>query len=228
MEFTALLIGLAGSLHCLGMCSPLVMAATAMNPSVIISKLVYNAGRIFTYAVLGMIVAGAGMSLPAKNYQNLLSIILGITLLLIATGGIRNIRIPILTTLLQSFNRKLKNLFRTFITQKNLGSLLVLGSINGLLPCGLTFLALTYCLTLQAPHDGFYFMLLFGVGTLPVMLGFTSIFQFIAKRFKLNIQTITTGMLVVSGIVLIARVFIIQLPHAPSIKEGMIDIVMCR
>ncbi len=228
MILTALILGLAGSLHCLGMCSPLIMAATAMKPSVILSRLLYNAGRVFTYALLGMIVAAAGMTLPTRNYQNLLSIILGILLLLIALGGVPNIKIPILSTLMQSFSLKLKNVFGMFLNQKNYISLFILGSINGLLPCGLTFLALTYCLTLQRPVDGFNFMLLFGVGTLPVMLGFTSILQFLIQRFHFNMKSITTSMLVLSGVVLIARVFIIHIPQASSFNEGLIDIVMCR
>lgn len=228
MVITALIIGLAGSLHCLGMCSPLVMAATAMKPSIILSRLLYNVGRIFTYALLGMIVAGAGMALPSRNYQNLLSIILGVALLFIAFGGIRNIHIPILSGTMQSLSLKLKNVFSKYLNQKNYRSLFMLGSINGLLPCGLTFLALTYCLTLQRPIDGFNFMLLFGVGTLPIMLGFTSVLQFMIQRFNFNMRSITTGMLILSGTVLIARVFIVHLPQATSFKEGVIDIVMCR
>ncbi len=228
MVLTALIIGLAGSLHCLGMCSPLVMAATAMKPSIVLSRVLYNAGRVFTYALLGMIVAGAGMALPARNYQNLLSIILGIALLLIAFGGIRNLHIPILSNIMQSLSLRLKNIFGKYLNQKNYRSLFMLGSINGLLPCGLTFLALTYCLTLQRPIDGFNFMLLFGVGTLPIMLGFTSVLQFMIKRFHFDLRNITTGMLALSGVVLIARVFIVHLPHATSFKEGVIDIVMCR
>ncbi len=228
MIFTALLIGLAGSLHCIGMCSPLIMAATAMKPSVFLSRFIYNAGRIFTYALLGTIVASIGMTLPAGNYQNLLSIILGLALLLIALGAIRNTNIPFVSGILQSISNKLKTVFSKYLNSKNYRSLFILGSVNGLLPCGLTFLALSYCLTLQRPIDGFYFMLLFGVGTLPVMLGFTSILQFLIKQFHFDIKGISTGMLILSGVVLIARVFIVELPHATSFKEGVIDIVMCR
>ncbi len=228
MVLTALIIGLAGSLHCLGMCSPLIMAATAMKPSAILSRLLYNAGRVFTYALLGMIVAGSGMALPARNYQNILSIILGIALLLIAFGGIRNIHVPILSNTMQALSHRLKNVFGKYLNQKNYRSLFMLGSINGLLPCGLTFLALSYCLTLQRPIDGFNFMLLFGVGTLPVMLGLTSVLQFMIKRFHFDVKNITTGMLILSGLVLIARTFIVHLSQATSFKEGMIDLVICR
>jgi uncharacterized protein len=225
---TALIIGLAGSLHCLGMCSPLVMAATAMRPSIVLSRVLYNAGRIFTYALLGTIVAGVGMALPERNYQNLLSIVLGIALLLIAFGAIRSINIPGLTSMMQSISLRLKNVFGNYINQRGHASVFILGSINGLLPCGLTFLALTYCLTLQRPIDGFNFMLLFGAGTLPIMLGFTSVLQFIVKRFHFDMRNLTTGMLILSGVALIARVFIIHMPQATSFKEGVIDIVMCR
>ncbi len=228
MVLTALIIGLAGSLHCLGMCSPLVMAATAMKPSIVLSRVLYNAGRVFTYALLGMIVSGAGMILPARNYQNLISIILGIALLLIAFGGIRSLHIPILSNMMQSLSLRLKNIFGKYLNQKNYRSLFMLGSINGLLPCGLTFLALTFCITLQRPIDGFNFMLLFGVGTLPIMLGFTSVLQFLIKRFHFDMRSITTGMLALSGVVLIARVFIVHLTQATSFKDGVIDIVMCR
>ena len=228
MILTALIIGLAGSLHCLGMCSPLVMAATAMRPSVVLSRVLYNTGRVFTYAILGTVVAGVGMALPERNYQNLLSIILGIALLFIAFGGIRNINVPVITKLMQWLSLRLKILFGSFLNQKNHVAVFILGSINGLLPCGLTFLALTYCLTLQRPIDGFNFMLMFGAGTLPIMLGFTSVLQFLVKRFHFDMRNLTTGMLILSGVALIARVFIIHLPQAPSFKEGVIDIVMCR
>src|SRR6478736_40092 len=101
------------------MCSPLVMAATAMRPSIVLSRVLYNAGRIFTYALLGTIVAGVGMALPERNYQNLLSIILGISLLLIAFGAIRNINIPVLTSMMQSISLRLKNVFGNYINQRS-------------------------------------------------------------------------------------------------------------
>jgi hypothetical protein len=68
----------------------------------------------------------------------------------------------------------------------------------------------------------------FGIGTLPVMIGLTSVFHWLLNRLHLNVRTITTGMLMISGVVLIARVFIVHLPHANSLKEGVVDIVLCR
>jgi len=69
---------------------------------------------------------------------------------------------------------------------------------------------------------------LFGVGTLPVMLGFTSIITQLLKRFNFNFQHITSAMLILSGILLIVRVFIIHLPHHHSLQQGVVDIVLCN
>jgi sulfite exporter TauE/SafE len=85
MIWTAFIIGFAGSLHCLGMCSPLAMAVTNMSPAIVLNRLLYNFGRILTYGLMAR--------------------------------------------------------------------------LNGVLPCELSFLALTYCLTLAGPADGFIFMI---------------------------------------------------------------------
>lgn len=228
MWFTALIIGFAGSMHCLGMCSPLVMAVSQMSPTAVINRVLYNTGRIATYGLMGALVSGIGFALPLSRFQNLFSILLGITLLVIGFGGAQKIHIPGITRRLQKLTNSLKNLFGHFLKQKTKASLFILGALNGLLPCGLTFIALTYCLTLQGPLDGFNFMLLFGAGTLPVMLGFTGIIQHTINKFNWHIHKVTTTMLILSGILLIVRVLVIHIPHATSFNDGVMDIVLCR
>jgi len=71
-------------------------------------------------------------------------------------------------------------------------------------------------------------MLLFGAGTLPVMLGVTGFLPSLFKKLHLDTQRMTTAMIIFSGCVLIARVFFIHLPHATSLKEGFVDIILCR
>lgn len=225
MILTALLMGFAGSFHCVGMCSPLVMAVSGHGNKAIINRIIYNTGRIATYGILGALTATAGLALPLSKFQNVLSLLLGGLLILISVAQLR-IHIPGLTKAVVSFTTYLKKLFSKYIQRKNAGSLLILGTLNGLLPCGLTLLALTYCLTLADPLSGFNYMLLFGVGTLPVMLGLTSILSELIKRYNLNLRKITTVMLLLSGCLLIARVFLI---HEPSHEEQhLVDIVLCR
>jgi len=227
MVLTALIMGLTGSLHCVGMCSPLAMAVGNMNTRAFLNRVTYNAGRIVTYGLLGLGIAGVGLALPISKFQNLVSILLGIILLL-AGIGLLKLNIPIFSRAIGTLTSTIKKLFTKFLNRKNFGSVFLLGTLNGILPCGLVWIALTYSLTLQSPLAGFSFMVLFGVGTLPVMLGFTSIITQLLKRFNFNFQHITSAMLIVSGILLIVRVFIIHLPHHHSLQQGVVDIVLCN
>lgn len=220
-------MGLAGSLHCAGMCSPLTLAITNANSGALTNRILYNLGRIIMYGTLGAVVGAIGYVLPMKNFQNILSIVLALALLVMPAIGFTGIRIPLFTKGVLKLTTALKKMFARFIQCKTPGSLLLLGSLNGLLPCGLTFLALSLCLTLSTPLEGFAYMFTFGVGTLPVMLGLVSVVAFITKRLHWNIKTITSGLMVISGLLLIARVFLVHLPegHQPT---DLVDIVICR
>ena len=225
---TALILGVAGSLHCVGMCSPLMMVVTSTRPSAVLNRIIYNSGRILVYAIMGSIVASAGVILPFHKYQNLISIVLGSSLVVIGYTGISSLHIPGLTAGMQWFNRSLRKLFGRFLKRKSVTAVFILGCLNGFLPCGLTMIALAWCLTLQGPIDGFNFMLLFGAGTLPVMLGFTGIVGILIKKMRWNFNRLTSSMLILSGFLLIARVFFTHLPQATADKAGIVDIILCN
>lgn len=208
MWLTALLLGLAGSLHCVGMCSPLAMAVGNLRRPYLFNRLAYNGGRILMYGIQGAIVASVGMAFPFPGLQNILAVSLGIVLILMGVSGISGLRIPLVTPAIQKFTQVLKRLFQKFLQRKSYTSMITLGALNGLLPCGLTYLALTYCLTLAGPVDGFNFMLLFGAGTLPVMIGLPSLFPYLGKFLRFNSARITTIILIVLGSLLITRVFL--------------------
>jgi uncharacterized protein len=226
MVLTALIMGLTGSLHCVGMCSPLAMAVGSLSTRAFLNRAIYNAGRIVTYGFLGLGIASIGLSFPISKFQNLISIFLGIILLLAGIGLLR-INIPLFSKAIGTLTSTLKILFTKFLRRKNFGSVFLLGTLNGILPCGLVWIALTYSLTLQSPLEGFSFMMLFGLGTLPVMLGFTSMITQLLNRFHFSFQHVTSAMLILSGILLIVRVFIIHLPHQHSLQQGVVDIVLC-
>jgi sulfite exporter TauE/SafE len=228
MVITALIMGFAGSLHCVGMCSPLAIAVSNLSPGALMNRFIYNLGRIIMYGLLGAIVGVLGWTLPFNNFQNLFSIVLGVTLLLFSVWQISNVRVPLLTPLLQRLTITLKKVFGIFLQRKSFASVFMLGFLNGILPCGLTFLALTYCLTLANPVTSLYYMLLFGVGTLPAMLGMTAGFQYIVKRFNISFKKVTTAMLLISGCLLIARVFLFHEGHLMPEDHSMMEIILCR
>jgi sulfite exporter TauE/SafE len=228
MFISAFILGLAGSFHCAGMCSPLLLAATRLRQSVIIDRLLYNIGRILTYSVLGSFAASAGYLLPVSRFQSLFSLLLGIALVILGITGVSGVRVPFVSAILGRISSVLKMLFGKFLQRRSYGATLLLGVLNGLLPCGLSFLAFTSCLILPGPWDGFQFMILFGLGTLPVMIGAASLVHFAANRFQFNISKITTALLLLSGVLLIAQVMFTHVAHAPSVHQGLLDVVLCR
>jgi sulfite exporter TauE/SafE len=228
MWYTALLLGIAGSLHCAGMCSPLLMAVTNLTKAVVVNRLLYNAGRILTYAVLGSLVSGAGSLLPISAYQNLLSLVFAVAIILVAFFRIGNSKISFLFQAVNRLTTFIKEKFSVLLSRKTFVAVFMMGTLNGFLPCGMTLIALSYCILLAGPMDGFNFMLLFGVGTLPVMLGFAPLFAITIKKLNLNLSKATTLMMLCSGAILVARVFISASVEASHTNASIIDIVLCR
>jgi sulfite exporter TauE/SafE len=199
------LIGLAGSLHCIGMCSPLAMAVSNTRRNSIFRNLQYNLGRILTYGMLGSIVSFAGGGLQFAGYQSWVSIAAGIALLAI---GITNMRVnspAFLQRHALKFSNALKVQFRMLLSKRNAFATVILGMINGLLPCGMTLVALGYCVTLTGPWQGFSAMLLFGLGTLPAMVGVAPLVRSLVSRLNIGYNTLQTGLIIVCAIMLIGR-----------------------
>jgi uncharacterized protein len=228
MLLSAFIMGIAGSLHCAGMCSPLALTVTNTNSVALVNRMFYNLGRITTYGLLGAITVTVGYLFPISEFQNLLSILLGLTLIILAVTGMTGMQLRFITRTVVKFTAVLKKAFAKFLYKKNPGSMMILGSLNGLLPCGLTFLALSLCVTLTTPIEGFAHMFLFGIGTLPVMLGLVSAIDLIKNKLHWNIKHVTTGLMVVSGILLIARVFLLHDTANHNHELNLVDIVICR
>jgi sulfite exporter TauE/SafE len=202
--WTPLLLGFAGSLHCAGMCSPLVMAVT-YNRKGFIHRVNYNAGRIFTYCIYGAFAVVLGSAFELAQYGEIISVALGVILLFVAISGLNVSFIPLISPTLSRLTRQLKLCFGYLLKIESPVSVFLLGMINGLLPCGLTFLALTYCFTLTGIEDGVSFMLLFGVGTLAVMLGFTSLLIRMVRTYNLSIQKVNSVLILITAVLLIGR-----------------------
>lgn len=222
MIWTALILGFAGSLHCVGMCSPLATAATSLTSKTTINRLLYNLGRITMYGLLGALVSSFGFAFQLSKYQNLISLVLGITLISLGIGSVIG-KSASRISLLNKLNLFLKKILSSFLSLKSYGSIFLTGVCNGLLPCGLTFAALSYAVVLSHPIEGFEFMFLFGLGTLPAMIGVASTLQWLIRRFHISPQKVITSMLFAAGFLLITRVFFIH----PTHTHRLIDIVVC-
>lgn len=205
MFLTAFLIGLTGSLHCVGMCSPLAVAVTSLKAPFLPNRLLYNFGRIISYGLLGATVSVFGAVAGLGEFQHLLAFLLGFVLIALGAAGIHHVRIPLLSQFLQRITSRLKTAFSRYVQSRSAWSMLVLGGINGLLPCGLTFIALGYCMGLTGASQGFVFMLAFGAGTLPAMIGVTTIVQIFTARNNFRFHYIASTTMILLGALLIFR-----------------------
>lgn len=165
----AFVLGLAGSLHCAGMCGPLALALPASGNGAsgfVLGRLAYNSGRIVTYCVLGVIFGLAGKTLWLAGVQRWVSIGLGVALL----AGLSASRRLALSRPVTSAVNRLKSGMSALLRRRSFAALTVLGLLNGLLPCGLVYVA---CAGAAATGDvltGTRYMAVFGVGTVPMML----------------------------------------------------------
>lgn len=225
MVLTALLIGFSGSLHCVGMCSPLAIVVSNLSPRSILTRTLYNLGRILTYSILGSLVGAFGAIAGLSRYESWLSVGLGATLLLFGVMGVTKLHVPLLTQVLYQFASRLRTFFGSIVKQGSFGSILILGAVNGLLPCGLTYLALAYCITLPNASQGFLFMFLFGLGTLPAMVGAQFVGKFISSRLPIRWQNTTVIVMILLGSLLIVRSAWVHVPvhghHASEPTEVM-------
>ena len=170
---TAFMLGLLGGIHCLGMCGPLAAAQPCGGRTTagrVVGRLVYNGGRITTYVILGLAVGAFGGVLSITPLQRGLSIaagaaLLGFLVLVLCFRGrwnpIVNIQIAVAAP-----QRAMSGLLR----RRTPGSAYLLGLLNGLLPCGLVYVALAPALAMGSLARGALYMLVFGLGTLPAML----------------------------------------------------------
>jgi sulfite exporter TauE/SafE len=170
-----LLSGFLGSLgHCLGMCGPLMVMVglqfRARGPVTLPRHLLYHVARIAVYVLLGAVVGGIGSLLGLGSRLNSLagvaSVLLGLGVVLLGVGYLGWLPLGRIegagTWLNQAMGRALE--------RGGLWGVILLGALNGLLPCGLTYSALLVAATTGGPLSGALAMGLFGIGTAPALL----------------------------------------------------------
>jgi sulfite exporter TauE/SafE len=172
MILAGFLFGLIGSFHCVGMCGPIAMALPFVGSTgwrYYAGRLLYNSGRIVTYASLGALAGAFGESLQMAGLQQTVSIISGVVilLLLVLPNTLKGKYASILGTdkLMTWVRQKLGYYFQ----RNSLGSLFMVGLLNGLLPCGFVYIALAGAISAPGIGGAMRYMVLFGLGTFPLM-----------------------------------------------------------
>lgn len=215
-----LLIGTAGSLHCLGMCGPLVLSLPVNSNSTFgffSERLVYHIGRISLYATLGGIGGALGSVLSLGRWQQGLSVFLGLLMIVTSFYVAGKIKLPFLERLKLSIGSKLLQ-----NAGKRIGysRFFLMGLANGLLPCGLVYIALAGSLVGSSPIWGALYMTAFGFGSVPVLLLVSWLGLKASNRLRPIMQRMMPYMLFIIGMLVTLRGMDLGIPMiSPQIKQ---------
>lgn len=233
LPLTGLVLGLAGSLHCVGMCGPIVLAVQGSGvqssrlglswPS-LAPKLEYQLGRILMYSVLGAIVGLTSSAFSLAGIGRIVTIASGVLMILFAVGELLFQRGVVPQHLAEAWNRTINRLYkrasgnRCEFKRRHL----LLGILNGLLPCGLVTSALMGAVSMGNVVDGALFMAFFGMGTLPLLLAVAIAGVSLSCTLKARLRLALPGFALLLGTLILLRGMALGVPYispeAPSEK----------
>lgn len=221
----AFFIGLFGSLHCVGMCGPLALAVPVERSGwayVLFDKLLYQFGRIISYSFLGLLTGMLGRQIWLAGLQQWVSILSG--LLIITAACSRLLHLSIIKNqssfILQPFNKMLGYALR------NKANHLIIGILNGFLPCGFVYLALAGSLNADNIASAVLYMSWFGLGTLPMMFAVTASSGFAGPLIRRKINRGIPLIMLCLGVWFILRGMELNIPYLSPAKKS--DVAECR
>ena len=220
---SALLMGAAGSLHCIGMCGPLALSLPVVQVShaaKFVTALLYNLGRVTTYTALGAAVGLLGASFSMFGFQQWLSVGLGVVILIYLLLPKQSLYVNGHNAVQKIFallRSKLAALFK----KKNYSAVFFIGLLNGLLPCGLLYMALAAAIATGSVAKSSLFMMAFGAGTLPLMWALVFFGSFVSLKLRATIRKAHPYLLFAMACLLIVRGLGLGIPYlSPEAKPG--------
>jgi len=225
MDFiTPLTIGLIGSFHCIGMCGPIAVALPLKNQTwatKVTGVVVYNSGRILTYAALGLIFGLLGRGIQLAGFQRWASILLGILMIVSVLFPYffrQKIKIgSIFSGYAYRLTSNLKQLFKN----RSYSSLVSIGLLNGLLPCGLVYVAIAGAINTNNITSGALFMVLFGLGTVPLLMVVTLVGNVIGIGLRNKMRKVVPYFVVLLGLLFIMRGMSLGIPYVSPKQEKL-------
>jgi len=168
--WTGLVLGFLGSMHCIGMCGPLAMAVPIKN-QLFNSISLYQTGRLLSYIFLGAIVGSLGWAIKSTGFQSYLSIASGLMIIamVIVPFLLKKAGSTYSFHLTSFFPKVFKTALGKLYKEKTDFAAFGIGVLNGFLPCGLVYYALAGALAMGEVYLGSFYMLLFGIGTVPAL-----------------------------------------------------------
>lgn len=220
---TAITLGFIGSFHCVGMCGPIALALPldrSSNLSKVTGVLCYNSGRIFIYALFGGLFGLIGQSIVVAGYQQMLSITIGACMLIMILLPNKVFSKYQLTRFIYFYIGKMKQKLSVLFKKSSHSSLFFIGTLNGLLPCGLVYLGIAGAIATGNSLQGSLFMAVFGLGTLPAMFSLSLLGNSINMKYRNKINKAIPAFLVATAVLLIFRGMNLGIPYvSPEMSD---------
>ena len=216
MLLSALILGLLGSLHCVGMCGPIafMLPVDRSNSFKKISQIsIYHLGRLLAYSIIGLVFGLVGKSLYIFGIQQQLSIFIGVLMIIVVLLPHKTIGKYNLSQPLYKLISKVKSSLGKALKKKTADTFLTIGFLNGFLPCGLVYMAVFGAVATGSLLEGSLYMVLFGLGTIPLMTSAIYLGKFLNSSIKQRIQKAIPVFVVVIGALFILRGLGLGIPY---------------
>jgi len=217
---TAFLMGMIGSFHCVGMCGPLALSLPLHGLSTskrLIRVMLYNFGRVISYSFFGLLIGLFGKTLRLAGFQQWLSIIAGITILFYLLYMKFNVlgSLKYFNTFFEVIRKKLGELY----FRKSLNTILLIGILNGFLPCGFVYLAFAGAIATGDLAGSTLFMAAFGLGTIPMMWSVSFMGNYLGVSLSRKIKKIYPYAMLLISCLLIIRGLSLGIPYlSPTVE----------
>lgn len=216
MLWSALIFGLLGSFHCVGMCGPIafMLPVDRSNSIKKVSQITtYHIGRLLAYALIGLFFGMVGKSLYIFGIQQQLSIIIGVLMIIVVLIPVQTFNKYNFSKPLYSVISKVKSSLGKALKKKTADTFLTIGFLNGFLPCGLVYMAVFASLTMSNAFESSLYMMLFGLGTIPLMTTAIYLGKFLNTTVKQRIQKAIPIFVVIIGLLFIIRGLGLGIPY---------------
>jgi len=218
-QHLAFFIGLFGSVHCIGMCGPLAFAVPSANSGtwlIAFDKFMYQVGRIISYTILGLLIGFIGKQLWISGMQQAVSVLSGMMIILAATSKI--LKRPVGSKFSVAFIGPFNRMFSAALKYK--ANHLVIGMLNGILPCGFVYVAMAGAVNTGDVISSAEYMFWFGTGTLPLMLIATFSMSFAKPVFRRRINTVMPYLMLCLGVWFILKGMTLNIPYLSPAEMG--------
>lgn len=225
----AFLMGLLGSVHCAVMCGPIVLGLPFSKQASwqsVLQVLLYQLGRVAVYVILGAIVGAIGGSIALLAKQEIVSLMIGISIVFFAILQLSGKYVAHIQRWQVKLVAPLSKLMGKMLKLPIWG--LAAGMLNGLIPCGMVYLALATSLNQANYKSGAYFMLLFGLGTTPLMFFISIGGVYLRKYLKFNTQQFLPWFALFIGVLFVLRSANLNIPFlSPAIHNHYGTVEKC-